>query len=75
MIRAPPCSRAITHAVVSSISRHIAPQPRAAMPEPLLGEPRPLQVVAAAHAADHRVVVQLERPRSGSSDGRADRCG
>ena len=32
MIRLPPCSRSIAHAVVSSISRHIEPTPRAAIP-------------------------------------------
>ena len=60
MIRAPPCSRAIAHAVVSSSSRSIAPHAARRDPEPLLDEPRALQLVAAADAADHRVVADLD---------------
>ena len=61
MIRAPPCSRAIAQAVVSSSSRSIAPHAARGDPEPLLGEPRALQLVAAADAADHRVVAGTRR--------------
>ena len=60
MIRAPPCSRAIAQAVVSSSSRSIAPHAARGDPEPLLGEPRALQLVAAADAADHRVLAHLD---------------
>ena len=60
MIRAPPCSRCRAQAVVSSISRHIAPTPRAAMPRRSSANHAALQVVAAAEAADDGVVAHLD---------------
>ena len=59
-MREPPCSRPSDRATVSSRSRHIAPTQRAAIPQPLLGEPRALQLLATADPADHVVLGDLD---------------